>query len=461
MSEIGGLSQTIVRLLTAIALAVLVQSVSFGAQDTNLVTVIIGEPLSTSGKVAKYKEAISRVVAKRNIGRMVGDGVRETIDHKSYRIDIEVANIEQAITILKEDMKDLDVPEHSYLEFRRLDGGVTLVGFGTPNPNLVTIKITEPLMTGGKESRYKTAIIEVLAKRKIGKLVGDGVRDERDRKSYAMDIEIFNLQQANQILKEELRNLRAPQGTSLRYRSGGNEIWESVMPESIPVSAIPSQSYEQAKAIFPDGEQDHCFDGPYRAKKKDRWLVMVNVGDKWLLTDAVITSEGRVEAKDGKAAYFFKHRNLPLKNGPIATAEISSIPTGNVNVSEVVFIFQDETWKWVEWGVREKSFFLSNGKTKWTLAESSGKQSKRLARLNVDVPPSYRKRTSPTDRRGRDYENGSYKLVWAGDLNADGLLDLIVAWSGKETWGHHLWLGEGTARRTSFRLALNANDGCS
>lgn len=237
-------------------------------------------------------------------------------------------------------------------------------------------------------------------------------------------------------------------------------------PFIFPVVALAilasDNTYEQAKGIFPSGQQDYCLDGIYRAKKSDKWLAMVRANNGLELQEALISESGIVKPKFGKAYWFIKNKTALLSKGAVTESRIKRIKTNNPRRTASSFRFNQKNWHWVEWGSDAQSFYLTDGINQWSSIDWPEPQSKEITISRVKVPAEYMANAPQPDPEGRDYQVGEYNLEWAGDLNNDGLLDFIVGWKGKETWGNHLWLGtKGKNGHLRFILVAEGNDGCS
>lgn len=236
--------------------------------------------------------------------------------------------------------------------------------------------------------------------------------------------------------------------------------------------ASPSKAvdYSEAKALFSPGEQDYCFDdsaaggkgpGPkYRARSKDRWVALIQIGRKWFLEEAVVTRSGKVSARRGKPLYFFKRSAFPFKLGEVSRAKLDGglqDPESNPAKTEQVISFKQRQWTWVEWGGSEGQFYLSDGISRWTTSPTYDGSGPLVKSGDVRFPESYAKADYVRD----GYDGGHY-VGWAGDINGDGLLDLITDFRDKEVWGSLLWMGtQSLAHKMDFRIVLSSSDGCS
>lgn len=199
---------------------------------------------------------------------------------------------------------------------------------------------------------------------------------------------------------------------------------------SVSLSAFAQASYKEAKGIFAPSEQNYCFDGPYKAKSKDKWLALVEVNGKWELQEAIVKA-GVVIEKKGVAHFFMKPKAKFLAPGSVTSADIVQLTAKNALFSEAKFSFTNTTWRWVEWG--NFAFYLQQGDKRWVVEDSSWPwENLVIVPGKLNVPANIR---SSNQKHRDDYDVGSHILLWAGDLNNDGLLDIITRRQVKESWG--------------------------
>ena len=231
----------------------------------------------------------------------------------------------------------------------------------------------------------------------------------------------------------------------------------------------PDVTYEQAKGLFTPGDQDDCLDGPYRAKPEDQWLALVETAQGLALQNAVITPQGKVKAVHGKVEWFFKASNLPSRAGPVVATKLETISTNDPDRPQINFRFAGKRWHWIDWGAwDDKAFFLTDGVSRWSLAGDPAADATRLMlKTNIKVPGSYMHALETPGAfetgamREDGYANGTYLIIWAGDLNHDGLLDFIVSSSHVEAAGNELWIGEKSRNGDlQFKRVASANEGC-
>lgn len=222
-----------------------------------------------------------------------------------------------------------------------------------------------------------------------------------------------------------------------------------------PLRADAQVDYARAKGVYRAGAQDYCFDGPYEAGARDRWLALVGTGSTWELQTATVR-RGRVKAVSGTPRFFVKPPGLRPR--PVVAANIVRPDTGNGQSSDAKFVFGGKTWHWVEWG--DLAFHLRQGEKRWGVEDASVDEERLVMAPHApDVPAEVR---ASTERHRDDYETGSMALLWAGDLNGDGLPDLITYRRIKEVWGAMLWTSfRDAAGEFRLRLVAREVDGCS
>ncbi len=232
-------------------------------------------------------------------------------------------------------------------------------------------------------------------------------------------------------------------------------LWFLLWVVSPPAQA--QVSYKGAKGIFMAKSQDYCFDGPYKAKSKDKWLALVRVGSKWELQEAVVNA-GVVKARSGIAKFFIKPQGQLLVPGSVVAADIVRLKGKNALVSESKFSFANKIWHWVEWG--DFAFYLQQGDIRWSVEDSSWPwENVVMVPGRVSVPVDIR---SSSQQYRDDYDVGSTVLLWAGDLNGDGLLDIITHRQVKEAWGTMLWSSHvDESGLVKLKLIAWELDGCS
>lgn len=216
-------------------------------------------------------------------------------------------------------------------------------------------------------------------------------------------------------------------------------------------------SYQTAKEIFAAGRQDYCFDGPYHARRKDKWLAVVTKGKQWSLEKTVVHGD-RIEPQHGKPHFFIKWNGSAWAPGPVTSAPITHLKQKNGMLSDAKFVLSGQTWHWIEWA--SDSFYLARGKTQWIQTSNWHEQDKvGLTPGHANVPEAV---VSGTEKYRDTYDPGEMRLVWAGDLNGDTLPELVTHSQVKEVWGLRLWSGFIDKDRTiKFRLTAVENDGCS
>jgi hypothetical protein len=166
-------------------------------------------------------------------------------------------------------------------------------------------------------------------------------------------------------------------GRSLRFQCWG-VVFCCLVAFASPSKAV---DYSEAKDLFPSGEQDYCFDdlggkgqGPqYRARSKDSWVALVQIGRKWFLEEAVVTKAGKVATRRGKPLYFFKRSVFPFNLGEVSPAKLEGAlpdPDSNPAKTEQVISFNQRQWTWVEWGGYDGEFYLSDGILQWTTSQT-------------------------------------------------------------------------------------------
>ena len=96
----------------------------------------------------------------------------------------------------------------------------------------VSVRIPESLMPLQRGQKYEVPLEETLGKRHLGELLGGGSQlgekkpdGTHDVKFVSLDIE---LKDANglPVLRQELKRLGAPEGTTLHYELGGKRVSE-------------------------------------------------------------------------------------------------------------------------------------------------------------------------------------------------------------------------------------------
>jgi hypothetical protein len=230
---------------------------------------------------------------------------------------------------------------------------------------------------------------------------------------------------------------------------------------------VPDISYQDAKSLFADGDQDYCMDGAYHARAGDKWLALVETANGWFLQEAAVSDAGKVEARSGRAHWFFKKKDVPFGPGPVTNARIEPARTANSSITATTFDFGGKHWRWVEWGSVEPGMFvLTDGARGWTTMPRESNGDQWIAPSEIEVPEQYRRKAATAaadaDVDMRDeYGSGTFQIEWAGDVNHDGLLDFIAHSTEKEAWDDELWVGQETPAGTlRFKPVVGSGDAC-
>lgn len=172
--------------------------------------------------------------------------------------------------------------------------------------------------------------------------------------------------------------------------------------------------------IVRPGDPADCKNSPLKTWPGN-WLAMKHTGRGWYVAPT------RVSIVDGdyhssELADYLVEANWRVMPGPIPGASISR------RGDDFLFDFDGVNYEWVQ--AAGAHYYLTDGKSYWNGAW--------LKMHRADHP------TAPTSKQMHrcGFYDGCHELLWAGDINRDGNLDLIVRFSEGEDAGLQLWLGE-------------------
>ena len=93
-------------------------------------------------------------------------------------------------------------------------------------PHFVFAKIMDPVMPMERGDRYEEPLYDTLEARKLGEVTGGGTQMDKEKKIQwvGIDIQLANLDEAVEVVRERLRELGAPLGSVLEFKRGEEKV---------------------------------------------------------------------------------------------------------------------------------------------------------------------------------------------------------------------------------------------
>lgn len=165
------------------------------------------------------------------------------------------------------------------------------------------------------------------------------------------------------------------------------------------------------------------------------WLALKHRDDAWFISPASVSIIKGIYQSSVPADYLIDI-GAGISPGKVPAASISR--RGNI----FHFTFNDRKFQWVQ--AAGMHYYLTDGTKYWNGTWTDTRPMRSSS--NATAPES-----TVIHRCG--YDDGCHELLWAGDLNRDGNLDLIVRFSEGEDLGLELWLGHRDAQTLYFQNA--------
>ena len=101
-----------------------------------------------------------------------------------------------------------------------------LAALAQKTPTFVFVKINESIMPIERGSKYEDPLDDALKQAKLGEVTGGGSSLSKDRKVewVGVDVDLIDLDRGLPFLKQKLRDLGAPTGSTLAYQWQGKKI---------------------------------------------------------------------------------------------------------------------------------------------------------------------------------------------------------------------------------------------
>jgi hypothetical protein len=183
--------------------------------------------------------------------------------------------------------------------------------------------------------------------------------------------------------------------------------------------------------IMRPGDPADCKNAPAKAWPGN-WLAMKQMGGRWSIAHTIV-SIVQGEYRSSEPADYLIEASWQVAPGPVSAASISR------RKDDFLFDFDGVNYEWVQ--AAGAHYYLTDGTSYWNDA--------RLEMHRSDHPIA-----SPSKQMHRcGFYDGCHELLWAGDINRDGKLDLIVRFNEGEDAGLQLWLGEQDGTGLDFQTA--------
>lgn len=180
--------------------------------------------------------------------------------------------------------------------------------------------------------------------------------------------------------------------------------------------------------IMRPGDPADCKNTPVRASPGN-WLALRQSGAGWHVAPTTVSIVNG-DYRSSELADYLIEANWRIAPGPVPGASISR------SGDDFFFDFDGVTYEWVQ--AAGAHYYLTDGTSYWNGAW-------KMHRADRPTAPA----SKQIHRCG--YYDGCHELLWAGDINRDGNLDLIVQFSEGEDAGLQLWLGEQDGTGLSFQ----------
>ncbi|MFZ6760961.1 hypothetical protein ACO0K9_27460 [Undibacterium sp. Ji50W] len=232
-----------------------------------------------------------------------------------------------------------------------------------------------------------------------------------------------------------------PEEAVYDYQADRSKKWYALVDSSSP--KIVETRFLKSEKLMPRSDKAQYF-----IEANAEWYALVDSLSPKIVETRFLKS-GKLIPRSGKALFFIE-ANAGVNVGTVVPASIRLLLHSAKFYSERKISFAGKSWNWLEWGGIGE-FYIFDGVVKLTSSLDDGGSSF-MKQKNISLPKNLG--DSP------DYQ---YTPVWAGDLNGDGLLDIIVSWTGNEVWGYDLWLGKKSqsGSQTFKRTARTGLYGCA
>lgn len=183
--------------------------------------------------------------------------------------------------------------------------------------------------------------------------------------------------------------------------------------------------------IMRPGDPADCKNAPARAWPGN-WLALKQSGAVWYVTPTTV-SVANGDYRSSELADYLIEANWRVMPGPVPGASISR------SGDDFFFDFDGANYEWVQ--AAGAHYYLTDGTSYWNGAW--------LKMHRADRP------TAPvsTQLHRCGHYDGCHELLWAGDINRDGILDLIAWFNEGEDEGLQLWLGKRDSTGLHFQAA--------
>lgn len=172
--------------------------------------------------------------------------------------------------------------------------------------------------------------------------------------------------------------------------------------------------------IMRPGDPADCKNTPVKTWP-GHWLALKQEGNTWFIAPTEVSIVNGNYHSSKPADYLFDI-GKPETPGSVRSSSISR------HGDDFLFEFDGVDYRWIQ--AASSHYYLTDGKSYW-----NGEWLKMPEATSPAAPKS-----KEAHRCG--YGAGCHELLWAGDINHDGNLDLIVWFNEGEDEGLQLWLGK-------------------